>query len=526
MVSDNSAYYQRLGDFLLAKGLITPEQLDLALTVQAQSGMRLGSVLLNLELLSPDDLLDFLAKRSSLPAMDLYKLNLTPDVLGVIPFSIMKKHQVLPIAIGEKSVFVAMVVPTDESALNELSFLLGKTIEPIIVPEGQMKLALEYLEQRGGKMDRPLVGTDLERMRKSRPSDRHSLDLQKMFTALVTENASDLLLSAGVAPCLRNNCEIIRLAMLPLTPEQAHDYAFELMDEAQKEELDRSGDVDFAYMFPDLGRFRLNVFKQKNTVALSARRITDVIPSWETLGLPGWLADFALKPQGLIMITGPAGHGKTTTLAALVDMINTRRKCNIITIEDPIEYLHQHRQSNINQREVGLDTPTFAQGLHHIFRQAPDVIVIGEMRDPESFEIAIKAAETGHLVLTTFHSTLSTSAVERLIDVSPPTMQHQVRVQLAESMLLILNQRLLPHRSGKGRVLALESLTGSPRVRNFIREGKTHQIRNMYQQSAEDFLPIDISLAKLVKEGKITQKEGLKYCDNAVFFNELLNRGG
>jgi twitching motility protein PilT len=147
------------------------------------------------------------------------------------------------------------------------------------------------------------------------------------------------------------------------------------------------------------------------------------------------------------------------------------------------------------------------------------------MRDPESFEIAIKAAETGHLVLTTFHSTLSTSAVERLIDVSPPTMQHQVRVQLAESMLLILNQRLLPHRNGKGRVLALESLSGSPRVRNFIREGKTHQIRNMYQQSAEDFLPIDISLAKLVKEGKITQKEGLKYCDNPSYFNELMTRG-
>ena len=525
MIPDNSAYYQRLGDFLLSKGLITHAQLELALTIQAQSGMRLGSILLNLELLSPDDLLDFLAKRSSHPALDLYKLNLTPDVLGSIPYSIMKKHQVLPIAIGEKSVFVAMVVPTDDSALNELSFLLGKAIEPIIVPEGQMKLALEYLEQRGGKLDRPLVGTDLERMRKSRPSDRHSSDLQRMFTALVAENASDLLLSAGVAPSLRKNSEIIRLAMPPLTPDQAHDYAFEMMDEAQKEELERSGDVDFAYTFPDLGRFRLNVYRQRNTFAMSARRIMDVIPSWETLGLPGWLAEFALKPQGLIMITGPAGHGKTTTLAALVDLINSRRKCNIITIEDPIEYLHQHRQSNINQREVGLDTPTFAQGLHHILRQAPDVIVIGEMRDPESFEIAIKAAETGHLVLTTFHSTLATSAVERLIDVSPPNMQHQVRVQLADCLLLILNQRLVTRRSGNGRVLALESLIASPRIRNFIREGKTHQIRNMYQQSSEDFFPIDISLVKLVKEGKIMQKEGVKYCDNPGFFNELMTRG-
>jgi twitching motility protein PilT len=525
MRPDASMYYQRLGDFLLAKGLITPEQLDLALTVQAQSGMRLGSVLINLEILSPDALLDFLAKRSSHPALDLYKLNLTPDVLGTIPFSIMRKHQVLPIAVGEKSVFVAMVVPTDESALNELSFLLGKTIEPIIVPEGQMKLALEYLEQRGGKLDRPLVGTDLERMRKGRPSDRHSLDLQRLFTALVAENASDLLLTVGVAPCLSKNSEIIRLAMPPLTPEQAHDYSYELMDEVQKEELERSGDVDFAYTFPDLGRFRLNVYRQRNTIALAARRITDVIPSWETLGLPSWLADFALKPQGLIMITGPAGHGKTTTLAALIDLINSRRKCNIITIEDPIEYLHQHRESNINQREVGLDTPTFAQGLQHVFRQAPDVIVIGEMRDPESFEIAINAAESGHLVLTTFHSTLSTSAVERLIEVFPPNKQHQVRIQLAEGLLLILNQRLVPRRNGVGRVLALESLAGSSRVRNFIREGKTHQIRNMYQQSAEDFLPIDISLVKLVKEGKIAQKEGQKFCDNPGFFNELMIKG-
>jgi len=224
------------------------------------------------------------------------------------------------------------------------------------------------------------------------------------------------------------------------------------------------------------------------------------------------------------MITGPTGHGKSSTLACLVDIINSRRQCNIITIEDPIEFHHKHKLSNVNQREVGRDTESFHQGLRRVFRQSPDVIVIGEMRDPESFAIALQAAETGHLVISTMHASFSTSAIERIIDIFPPAQQQQIRVQLAESFLLVLNQRLISHHDGHGRALAYESLMSSSRIKKLIREGKTHHIRVQLSRSPDEFQPMDLSLVQLVKNGKISEDEGLKYCENPALFRESLLR--
>lgn len=525
MTTHDTTNVQRLGDFLLGKKLLSQEQLDLALTVQAKSGMRLGSILMNLGILSADALLEHLARQTAHPGLDLYRLNLSPEVLGLIPFEVMKRYQALPVVLGEKSVFVAMVDPNNGAAINEISRLTGKVVESIVVPEAQMKIALQYLEERGGRLDRPLSGLDLERMDRDRARNTYSLNLLNIFRLFVAEDASDLLLTTGVPPAVKKYDQLVRLALPDLTPENTRDIAYEIMTAEQKDELEHSHDVDFAYTIHGIGRFRVNVYLQRHSISLAVRKIPDAIPSWESLNLPEWLGAYALKRQGIILITGPSGQGKTTTLMSLVDRINAQRKCNIITIEDPIEYLHKHRMSNVNQREVGSDTVSFHHGLLQIFRQAPDVIVIGELRDVESIEIAIRGAETGHLVLTTFHSTSTTSAIERLIDFVPPPRQNQRRVQLADNLLLTLNLRLLPRHDGSGRIICIESLANTQRIRNMIREGKTHHIKTMMQQSSEDFTSMDVSLAKLVRNGLISQHEAYNYCEDPHFLESLLKSG-
>jgi twitching motility protein PilT len=437
----------------------------------------------------------------------------------------MKDYKVLPLAIGDRSVTLAMVNPYDITSIGDLEFILERSIQPVVVLYFQMVAALKHIEEKGGRLEKPLSGKELEGKIGYKHVGVDIVDLKNLFRRITDENASDLLLTAGIPPCLKKDNEVKRLSATLLTPQQVNAYANELMSVEQKEEFKRSKEMDFACTFQDIGRFRINIYRQRGSVSVAIRPVVEIIPSAKELGLPPWIEEYALKTQGLILITGPVGHGKTTTLAAMVDIINTKRKCNIITIEDPIEYLHKHKASNVNQREVGMDTDSFHEGLRHIFRQAPDVMVIGEMRDMESFAIALQAADTGHLVMSTLHSHTATSAIERIIDIFPPQQQQQIRVQLAENFILILNQRLVQLKKGTGRILAYERLVNSYRVKNMIREAKTRQIRSILQQSTEDFLSIDHTLAKLCIEGKITQEAGLKFSDNPDFYNELIRRG-
>ncbi len=515
---------QRLGDIVVQQGLISGNQLKEALKLQSQSGGRIGSVLVDMGLLDVKTLLELLGKQLNVPTADLNTLTIEPSVLGVLPFGKIRGYQVLPLVVGDRSITLAMIDPGNLAAINDLEFILGKTIQPVVVPFFQMTAAMKIIEDRGGRLDEPLKGEELKVVKKQQLTAVDIGDVRHLFQKLVEEDASDLLLAAGVAPSLKKDNEIKRLSSSFMTPQQIRTYATELMSAEQKEEFERNKEIDFAYTFPDIGRFRINIYKQRNSVPIAARRIVEIVPSMDELGLPPWIPDFALKTQGLILVTGPTGHGKTTTLAAMVDIVNTRRKCNIITIEDPVEYLHKHKASNVNQREVGIDTDSFQEGLTHIFRQAPDVIVIGEMRDPESFAIALQAADTGHLVMSTLHSNTATSTVDRIIDVFPPQKQQQIRVQFAENFLLVFNQRLVPLKNGTGRVLAYEKLMNTWRVRNMIREGKTHQIRSQMQQATDDFLSIDQSLARLCTEGKITPETGMKFCDNPTYFQDIISR--
>lgn len=515
---------QKLGEMLIQHEVVNQNQLKEALRLQSQSGERIGSVLVEMGHLDADELLKFLGRQLNVATLNLYKVVVEPDVIGLLPFPKIKEYRVLPLLTSERGVSLAMVNPKDFSAISDIEFIIGKTVQPVVIPSFQMTTAIKYIEDCGESLDMPLKGSDLEGMGRQRRAEPKLLDVKNLFERLVCEGATDLLLTAGAPPCLKKDNEVLRISSAFLSPQQIKAYASDLLSVEQREEFEREKEIDFAYTFPDIGRFRINIYKQRNSVSIAVRHIVEIIPRLEELGLPSWIEDFALKAQGLILITGPTGHGKTTTLAAMVDIINTKRKCNIITIEDPIEYLHKHKSSNVNQREVGIDTASFHQGLRHIFRQSPDVIVIGEMRDPESFSIALQAAETGHLVLSTLHSNTATSTIDRVIDIFPPQQQPQTRVQFAENFLLILSQRLVPMKDGSGRVLAYEKLVNSYRIRNLVREGKTHQIRSMLQQVSEDFMSIDQSLVKLCAEGKISVEAGLKFCDNPSFFTEAAAR--
>jgi twitching motility protein PilT len=514
---------RKIGHLFLESSAITLEQLGVALKRQNQSGERIGSVLLQLGYLNTETLLEVLHKQLGTTSIDLFQIEIDLPVLNILSFEQMKQFQALPISLSSKGLSVAMADPDDIKIIDELTFITGKAINPVVVPHAQLSAALCYIEQRGGKLRGPLSGKDIE-AEQSKITIQGTVELTSLINLLIEKNASDLLISAGLPPCLKLNNEIIRLSGMDLTPLEVENTARELMTDQQWQEFLAKSELDFGLSSSGIGRFRINAYRQRGTISLAIRNIVENIPSFAALGLPDWLEEYVLHPQGLILITGPVGHGKSTTLAALVNVINSKRKCNIISIEDPIEFLHKHRMSNINQREVGRDTPSFEEGLRHIFRQAPDVIVIGEMRDPESFAIAVQAAETGHLVISTMHANTSTTAIERIIEIFPPEKQQQIRVQLAEVFLLILNQRLIPRKNGNGRALAYEKLANSSRIRNMIREGKTNHIRSLFQHSADEYHPIDISLSDLVRKGDIALEEGIKYSENPSAFRDLLSK--
>lgn len=290
-----------------------------------------------------------------------------------------------------------------------------------------------------------------------------------------------------------------------LIPSTTLEMAKELMTTEQYESFLEKGDLDLSYGIADVSRFRVNVYKQKGNVSLTIRLIPTKIPAMEVLGLPSIAQDFAKKPQGLVLVTGPTGSGKSTTLAAILDFINRTRNDHIITLEDPIEFVHPHKSCIVNQREIGVDTHSFSSGLRAALRQDPDIILVGEMRDLETISIAITAAETGHLVFGTLHTADAPQTIDRIIDVFPSEAQQQVRVQLASVMLGVLAQRLLPITDGSGRVAAIEVLVNTPAVANLIRSEKVHQIRSVMQTGkAQGMQTMEMALRELLQQRIIT----------------------
>ncbi|MFT9494815.1 type IV pilus twitching motility protein PilT [Anaerosolibacter sp.] len=349
------------------------------------------------------------------------------------------------------------------------------------------------------------------------------MNIIELLTKTIEHKASDLHITVAMPPVLRINGKLERMGDAALTPQDCINLAKEMLSEKQFEELQQKGELDLSFSNPGLGRFRVNVFKQRGSYGMAVRVVALTIPTMEELGLPTVIKDLAGKHRGLILVTGPTGSGKSTTLAAMIDYINRERSHHILTLEDPIEYLHKHNKSIVNQREIGNDSHSFANALRASLRQDPDVILVGEMRDLETISIAITAAETGHLVLSTLHTIGAAKTVDRIIDVFPTYQQQQIRIQLSSVLEGIVSQQLLTKADGSGRVAALEVMVATAAVRNLIREGKTHQLQTSVQTGAKfGMKTMDTALADLWRQGLITRENALNYAVERETLDRLM----
>lgn len=350
--------------------------------------------------------------------------------------------------------------------------------------------------------------------------------LEELFRLAMDSGASDIHLSSENYPALRVHGDLNYIKESKVFPkEELEKFISEILTPSQLDRFTRTGDLDFAFTY-DTQRFRGSLYREMHGVSLTFRLVPSVIRSLDELGLPEVLKSISTRHRGLFLATGPTGHGKSSTLAALVGEINTQRKCHIVTIEDPIEYIHTPAQSVIHQREIGADTENFASGIRHVLRQDPDVIMIGEMRDLETISAAITAAETGHLVFGTLHTQDASQSIERIVDVFPPHQQNQIRLQLAYTLLGICSQQLIPTSNVKGRVCATEILITTPAIRASIREGKTSSIRNALMTGmAHGMHTMEQDLVRLFKEGRISKATAKDFAYDQAEVDRIITSG-
>ncbi len=354
------------------------------------------------------------------------------------------------------------------------------------------------------------------------------MDISELLIYTLENKASDLHLTVGLPPSVRVHGEIEPIGGFPaLQREETHDLVYQIMNDRQRALFEEHHELDFSLDFGEAGRFRVNTFLGHQGVGAVMRVIPSQIKSTEELGLPPVVSRMAEYERGLVLVTGPTGSGKSTTLAALIDQINLSRRGHILTIEDPIEFVHPHKQCVVNQREVGPHTHSFSNAIRAALREDPDVILVGEMRDLETISLAVSAAETGHLVFGTLHTSSAAQTVDRIIDVFPAHQQAQIRAQLSESLRGVVAQTLLKRSDGKGRAAALEILVSTPAVRNLIREGKTFQLPSVIQTGTKEGMQtLEHALAELVATGKVSQEEAnMKAPDKEAFMKLLKERG-
>jgi twitching motility protein PilT len=358
------------------------------------------------------------------------------------------------------------------------------------------------------------------------PDGEKEPNLGDFLSHVIDKGASDLHLTGGLPPMVRIHGELQPIdGYRKLLPKDLQEIIYAMLTQKQREQFESNMELDLSYALPGRARFRVNVFQQRDAVGAVMRLIPYGIKTVEELGLPQSLRQFTTLKRGLVLVTGITGSGKSTTLAALLDVVNTERHDHIMTVEDPIEFLHRHKSCIVNQREVGQDTQSFANALKYVLRQDPDVILVGEMRDLETISAALTAAETGHLVFGTLHTQDAPQSIDRVIDVFPPHQQQQVRVQLAGTIAGVVSQQLVPTIDGKGRAVAAEILIATPAVRNLVREGKTHQIYTSMQAGGKHGMQVmDQHLAELVQKGKVSYEAALERAHHAEEFNRLAGR--
>jgi twitching motility protein PilT len=521
---------RRLGEFLVERKVLSRDALEHMLEREANEGVPLSKILINEGLVGEKDLVAAVAHQVGIRFVDLSQTPVHPTVDRLVPADLARKYLAIAVELDGADLVVAMVDPSNREALAAIESATGWPIRPAIAVRTEVKRLVSAMygdlpEAAGGAEPAVEIGdislpsgdSDM-RIPAAAAQDGplEELHVNDLLQRVVDLGGSDLHLTVGIHPSVRVHGEIKALTEFPkLNGSEIRRMIYAILTQKQREKFETDLELDTSHSVPQVGRFRVNVFLQRDSVGAVMRTIPFEIVPLEQLGLPASVKQFADLPRGLVLVTGPTGSGKSTTLASLVDIINVTKPCHIMTVEDPIEFLHNHKMAVVNQREIGEDTHSFASALKHVLRQDPDVILVGEMRDLETIHTALTAAETGHLVFGTLHTQDAPQSIDRIIDVFPSYQQQQVRVQLASALQGVVTQQLLPIRTGRGRAVAAEVMVATPAIRNLIREGKTHQIYSAMQAGGKyGMQTMDQSLAALVQRGVITMETAIERCAN------------
>jgi twitching motility protein PilT len=509
---------RRFGETLVERHVLSRDALEQALAESDKSGKPLPAILRQRNLVGAKDLTAALAESVGVRFVDFHETPLHQDAATLLPAEVAWRQHALAIDFDGPRLVVAFAEPGDDDAVQTVGRVTGYEIVPAVADKHELDKAIEMVY--GPDPDADAFGPP-ELGRGLGPDDIHINDL---LARVLESRGSDLHLAAGSHPVVRIHGSLVPLTDQPvLNGSQIRQMVYSIITQKQREKFENDLELDTSYSLPGKSRFRMNVFLQRDSVGCVMRVIPYEIVDFDHLGVPPAVKQFAYLPRGLVLVTGPTGSGKSTTLASLVDIINREKALHIMTVEDPIEFLHNHKTALINQREVGEDTHGFAEALKHVLRQDPDVILVGEMRDLETISTALTAAETGHLVFATLHTQDAPQSIDRVIDVFPSHQQQQIRVQLAASLQGIVTQQLVPTIDGNGRAVACEVMVATPAIRNLVREGKVHQIYSMLQAGGKyGMVTMDMSLAHLVRTGTIALDVANERCANEEDLRRLI----
>src|SRR4051794_27969313 len=512
-----------LGEFLIDRHVLSRDDLAIATAESRRTGDPLPMVLARSSLVNEKDLSAAIAETVGLRFIDFTDFPLHPDAATTIPEAVARERMAIGVAFEGTKMVVAFVDPGDDAAVQAVGSATGYEIIPAAAGRYEIANALDSVFGPD-RSSAPSLHEPAGSAATVEDEDPESLHVNELLQMLLAQRGSDLHLTAGSPPVIRINGELRPVQGVdPINGSDIREMIYAILTQKQRERFENELELDCSYTLPGRSRFRMNVFLQRDSVGAVLRAIPYEIVNFDQLGLPPSVKQFAELPRGLVLVTGPTGSGKSTTLASLVDIINREKALHIMTVEDPIEFLHTHKRAVVNQREVGEDTHSFSEALRHVLRQDPDVILVGEMRDLDTIATALTAAETGHLVFATLHTQDAPQSIDRIIDVFPAHQQQQIRVQLASSLQGICTQQLLPTADGQGRAVASEVLVATPAVRNLIREGKIYQIYSQMQAGGKwGMITMDQNLAALVKNGSITLEMAMERCTNEEDLRRLI----
>jgi len=517
---------ESLDEILVRTGMISAEQMQNVLQTACKDGKTVEQVLIEEKLVTSYDLITALSIQLRVPLIDLRRHKVSPEALRLVPEQLTRKYNVLPLDIIGGSLAIVMGDVMDVQAIDGIAAVTKMRIEPMMAFPDEIRKAIEQNYGVGHETEEEIAVLAPPPDEAPAPGG-YGRELNELLKLMVDKGASDLHLKVPSPPVLRIDGELIpQKDLSPVTAKDVEAVFGRITTPEQKSIFFSEKELDFAYSVPGLARFRVNALQQRGTMGLAFRLVPFTIPSIDELGLPQVCKQLILKPRGLILMTGPAGSGKSTTMAAMVNHLNENSKRTVITIEDPIEFLHHDKRCIIVQRDLGDDTKSFSTALIHALRHDPNVIVIGEMRDLDTISTAITAAETGHLVLGTLHTIDTIQTVDRIIDMFPHGQQRQIRLLLSQVIEAILSQTLLP-RIGGGQIVAFEIMIANSVVRNLIREERVLELpRNMELSPKEEGMQtLNQALADLVRSGIVSQEEAMMKSSDPRKLNELLQPG-